>query len=123
MADKWIYWFDELGQKDNDLVGKKCANLGEMTKMGLPVPSGFSLSPKAQEKFLKETRADQEIKQFLGTFTDGVHSLKAYEEASQGLRKIVEAEEIPTDMKETIILYYDSLCKKRGSTSRAKTSC
>jgi pyruvate,water dikinase len=115
MADKWIYWFDEVGQKDNDLVGKKCANLGEMTKMGLPVPGGFSLSPKAQEKFLKETGAYQEIKQFLGTFPDGVHSLKAYEDANQGLRKIVEAKEIPADMKETILSYYDSLCQKRGS--------
>jgi pyruvate,water dikinase len=114
MADKWIYWFEEVGKKDNDLVGKKCANLGEMTKIGLPVPKGFSLSPKAQEKFLKETKADQEIKQFLSTFEDGVHSLKAYEDANQGLRKIVEAKEIPIDMQETITSYYDTLCKKRG---------
>lgn len=114
MADKWIYWFEEIGQKDSDLVGKKCANLGEMTKMGLPVPKGFSLSPKAQGKFLKETKVYQEIKQFLSTFEDGVHTLKAYEDANQGLRKIVEAREIPADMQETITSYYDTLCKKRG---------
>ena len=29
MAQKWIYWFEELSSDHNDLVGKKCANLGE----------------------------------------------------------------------------------------------
>jgi pyruvate,water dikinase len=33
MAEKWIYWFEEIGKEQNDIVGKKCANLGEMTKM------------------------------------------------------------------------------------------
>lgn len=115
MADKWVFWLEEIGQEHNYIVGKKCANLGEMTKMGLPVPGGFSLSPQAQEKFLQETKADQEIRQFLAKFEDGVHSLKAYEEASQGLRQIVEAKEIPPDIRETITSYYDSLCRKRGA--------
>jgi hypothetical protein len=26
MAGKWLYWFEELGSKDDDLVGEKCAN-------------------------------------------------------------------------------------------------
>lgn len=38
MVERWIYWLEEIGQEHSDLVGKKCANLGEMTKMGLPVP-------------------------------------------------------------------------------------
>lgn len=41
VAKRWASWFDELGQGHNDLVGKKCANLGEMCKMGLRVPPGF----------------------------------------------------------------------------------
>jgi pyruvate,water dikinase len=35
MPKKWVFWFEELGQEHNDLVGKKCANLGEMTRLGL----------------------------------------------------------------------------------------
>ncbi len=50
MVERWIYWFEEIGQEHSDLVGKKCANLGEMTKMGLPVPRGFSLSAKTPAK-------------------------------------------------------------------------
>jgi pyruvate,water dikinase len=115
MVEKWIYWFEEIGQEHSDLVGKKCANLGEMTKMGLPVPRGFSLSAKTEERFLRETNADQEIRQFLTKFGGKVHGLKQYEEASRGLRQIVEAKEMPQDMQDTIISYYELLCDRCGS--------
>jgi len=114
MGDKWIFWLEEIGQEHSDLVGKKCANLGEMTKMGMPVPRGFSLSIKAHERFLKETNADQEIGQFLSEF-GSVQTLKQYEEASKGLRQIVGTKEMPEDMRETIMSYYDILCDKCGA--------
>ena len=44
MPEGHIFWFEELGQDQNSLVGKKCANLGEIAKIGLPVPPGFALS-------------------------------------------------------------------------------
>jgi pyruvate,water dikinase len=114
MDDKWIFWFEEIGQEHNDLVGKKCANLGEMTKLGLPVPRGFSLSIKAQERFMKETNADQEVRQFLSEF-GAVQTLKQYEEASKGLRHIMEAKEMPEDIRETIMSYYDILSDRHGA--------
>lgn len=113
MGDKWIFWFEEIGQEHNELVGKKCANLGEMTKMGMPVPRGFSLSIKAHERFLKETNADQEIGQFLSEF-GSVQTLKQYEEASKGLRHIIESKEMPEDLREAIMSYYDILCERCG---------
>jgi pyruvate,water dikinase len=115
MAEKWIFWFEEIGQEHNGLVGKKCANLGEMTKMGLPVPRGFALSVKAHERFLRETNADQDIRQFLTKFGGKVHGIKQYEEASKGLRQIVDTKEIPKDMRETIESYYDQLCDRLGA--------
>ena len=33
--------FDELGRDDIDQAGGKGANLGELTRAGLPVPPGF----------------------------------------------------------------------------------
>ncbi len=52
---KEIYWLDELSKEHNEIVGKKCANLGELTKIGLRVPSGFALSVKAYEHFMEAT--------------------------------------------------------------------
>ncbi|MEJ2658647.1 MAG: hypothetical protein P8012_15915 [Desulfobacterales bacterium] len=31
MPTKWISWFEEISQDWNDVVGKKCANLGAGT--------------------------------------------------------------------------------------------
>jgi pyruvate,water dikinase len=42
-----ITWFSELGRDDVALVGGKGANLGEMTRAGLPVPDGFVVTAAA----------------------------------------------------------------------------
>lgn len=115
MEEKWIFWFDEIGQEHNDEVGKKCANLGEMTKLGMPVPLGFSLSLKAEERFLIETGADRDIKQFLTKFGGKVQGLDQYEKASNGLRKIIESKQMPEDIKNEILTYYEHLCHQRGA--------
>ena len=60
-SERWIFWFEELGQEHNDIVGKKCANLGAMVKMGLPVPPGFALSLDMYRKFIRETGAEEEM--------------------------------------------------------------
>ncbi|MGD0489140.1 MAG: PEP/pyruvate-binding domain-containing protein [Syntrophorhabdales bacterium] len=62
MSEKWIYWLEELGREHyHDLVGKKCAHLGEIAKIGLPVPRGFALSVSAYTNFMDETSATEEI--------------------------------------------------------------
>jgi phosphoenolpyruvate synthase/pyruvate phosphate dikinase len=43
MSNKWIFGFEELGHEYNDFNGKKCAELGEIAKGSLPVPSGFAV--------------------------------------------------------------------------------
>ena len=65
MAEQWIYWFEELGSEHNDLVGKKCANLGELTRLGLRVPPGFAVSVDGYEKFMAETGAGDEIRRYV----------------------------------------------------------
>lgn len=44
MAPKWIYYFGDGGKELKNEIGGKGANLSEMTKIGLPVPSGFTIS-------------------------------------------------------------------------------
>jgi pyruvate,water dikinase len=112
MTERDIFWFEELGQDQNSLVGKKCANLGEMAKIGLPVPPGFALSVRAYEDFLKETKAIQEIKNYLERFGSGIESIELFNEASQGIRQIVESKKMPEGMRRRILSFYEGLCQK-----------
>jgi pyruvate,orthophosphate dikinase len=61
MADKWVYEFDEVDQAEKvagswegvrALLGGKGANLAEMTRIGVPVPPGFTVTTKACNAFL-----------------------------------------------------------------------
>lgn len=65
MTEQWIYWTDELKSSYNDLVGKKCANLGELAKIGVNTPPGFALSVKSCEHFMEKSGAAEEIRSFV----------------------------------------------------------
>jgi pyruvate,water dikinase len=93
-------------------VGKKCANLGEIAKIGLPVPPGFALSVRAYEDFLQETNAIQEIKNYLQRFHGGIESIELFNEASREIRQIVESKRMPEGMRRTVLSFYDGLCQK-----------
>jgi phosphoenolpyruvate synthase/pyruvate phosphate dikinase len=38
---KFVAWFGEVNKDDGVLVGGKSANLGELTRASIPVPSGY----------------------------------------------------------------------------------
>ena len=44
---KYVYAFEEGGKEQKFLLGGKGANLAEMTKLGLPVPPGFTITTEA----------------------------------------------------------------------------
>jgi len=112
MSNKWILWFEELDQECNDQVGRKCANLGEMTKMGLRVPPGFALSLKAYKDFMSLTGADREIKECLDNVGHGFENIQHFNEAGAELRRIVESKDMPREMREAIVSRYQELCQR-----------
>jgi pyruvate,water dikinase len=112
LSNKWILWFEELGQEFNHQVGKKCANLGEMTKMGLRVPPGFALTLAAYKDFMSFTGADREIKTYLDNVDHGFEKIAHFDEASVELRRIVESKDMPQEMGEVILSHYQELCQR-----------
>ena len=48
---KYVYLFSEGDASMRELLGGKGANLAEMTKIGLPVPQGFTISTEACTKY------------------------------------------------------------------------
>ena len=49
---RYVYDFTEGGRDMADLLGGKGSNLAEMTRLGLPVPPGFTITTEACRAFL-----------------------------------------------------------------------
>ena len=114
MSDKWIFWFEELGTGDNDRVGKKCANLGEMTRLGLRIPPGFAISIDGYERFMAETGAGEEIRRYVRENRDHLKEIKNQIIASKAIRNIIESKEMPPEMREELFRFYDQLKERAG---------
>ena len=56
MSKKYLYLFTEGDATMRELLGGKGANLAEMTKVGLPVPQGFTISTEACTQYYEDGR-------------------------------------------------------------------
>jgi pyruvate,water dikinase len=113
--EKLIFRFEELGQEHNNLVGKKSANLGEMTRMGLPVPPGFAISIATYRKFAEETGAADEISHYVSNLNElKGQNVAIFDELSQNIRGIIENKEVPQYIKRMVGSCYEELCNKVG---------
>ena len=53
---KFVYSFNEGSKDMRDLLGGKGANLAEMTRIGLPVPFGFTVTTQACNRYYEENQ-------------------------------------------------------------------
>ena len=111
----FICWFDELCRDDAAVVGKKCANLGEMTKFKLNVPPGFALTLALYEKFLHDSGLGEKLARYIGSLEDlkGADVVRL-EEVSSEFRGMIENKPMPKAIADLIYEHYDELCKKVG---------
>lgn len=117
--EDWIFWFDELGQEFNDLVGKKCANLGELSRLGLRVPYGFAISVNGCERFMKLTKAARELEGCVVKVRDRLNRIDACMSASCEARAIVESKPMPEPMEKEIRERYRELCRRTNRENLA----
>ncbi len=54
MSKKFVYQFSEGDGSQKELLGGKGANLAEMTKLGLPIPQGFTVSTEACTQYYED---------------------------------------------------------------------
>jgi pyruvate,water dikinase len=117
---KLIFRFEELGRGQKNLVGGKCANLGEMTRMGLPVPPGFAISIALYHKFAEETGAREEIAHHVSSLSElKDQNIAVFDELSQKIRGMIEGKEMPKDMGKMVASYYQELGEKAGIADAA----
>ena len=103
-AQKFIYWFSEIGKEDISLVGGKGANLGEMYNLGIPVPPGFIISSSAYFHFVKVNDLKGKIKEYLsGTDKNRPES---YTDVSEKIKKLMTAAPIPKEISQPAMMAY-----------------
>lgn len=104
---KLVVWFSEVGRTDIPLVGGKGANLGEMTKAGLPVPQGFIVTADAYFAFIKDHKLDQFIEKETKNL-DPEDSKKLNIIAEQ-LQKAMKENELPKALQQQIEKAYEEM--------------
>ena len=99
--------FSELGRDDVAYAGGKGANLGELTRAGLPVPPGFVIGAPAYAAFCEESGVRSRLDAILGAvdIEDGA----ALEAASKEAREAVLDAPMPPRLRDAIVSAYRDL--------------
>ena len=53
---KYVYFFGETKGLGKDILGGKGKNLSEMVEMGLPIPSGFTITTETCDLYYKSNK-------------------------------------------------------------------
>ncbi|RDV83230.1 phosphoenolpyruvate synthase [Ammonifex thiophilus] len=107
MSYKFIRWFHELTKEDIPLVGGKGANLGELTRAGIPVPPGFCVTAEAYKHFIETTGLAPKIKEIIAT--TNVDNLEELMQNTERVRELIRSTPVPPEIEEEIISAYKEL--------------
>ena len=84
----FIKHFGELASSDIDQAGGKAANLGELTRAGLPVPPGFVVLTEAYRAYIAEHQLHEQITALAAASDDPA----GYDEAAAQIKALFEDE-------------------------------
>ncbi len=111
---KYVVWFRDVDKNDIPLVGGKGANLGELTKAGLPVPPGFIVTAEAYFDFLEGADLDLKIGKLLKGLD--VNDTKKLHAVAVEIQKEILAKPMPQKIAKEVSSAYQQLYTK-GSTN------
>jgi len=105
-----IIWIEDLTADDVALAGGKGANLGELVRIGVPVPPGFVVTTEAYRRFLRETGLEEKIRELLEGLN--VEDPASLEETSRRIRELILSKPMPRDVEEAIRAAYRELGRR-----------
>jgi pyruvate,water dikinase len=94
---KLIAWFGEVNKDDVGLVGGKGANLGELTRAGIPVPSGFVVTSDVYFQFLDECGLRGPISAALANID--VNQGSELQRVSNEIKELILRAQMPADRR------------------------
>ena len=104
---KFIKILKDIHKEDILLAGGKGANLGELIKIGIPVPDGFIILAGAFEGFLEENDINVEIKKSWNRIN--IKDIESVEENSEILRDLISKAKMPKKIEEEILKEFGKL--------------
>ncbi|HEY7134119.1 MAG TPA: phosphoenolpyruvate synthase [Acidimicrobiia bacterium] len=113
--------FEEIDLGDIPFAGGKGANLGELTRSGLPVPPGFVIGAPAflgamERAGVRGTLRDELL---AASGADGAEALPAL---ARRLRELVRSAGVPNDVRDAVVAAYERLGGGRVAVRSSATS-
>ncbi len=101
--------FSQLSSADVPYAGGKGANLGQLTRAGLPVPPGFVVGAPAYAAFRHQTGLAQRLDAVLAKLD--VEDTAALQDAADEARRAVQESDMPPWLADAIGAAYDRLAE------------
>jgi rifampicin phosphotransferase len=110
---------DEVSKDDIALAGGKGANLGELSRAGLPVPPGYVVTTRAYDAFVESNNIGDVI---VGRASVArAEDSAGFEEVAEGIRALFSGGKVPQEMADEILAAYQELSED-GETAVAVRS-
>ena len=107
-----VAWFEDCRKDAVDLVGGKCASLGELINAGVRVPPGFALTTEGFRRFMAEAGIGREVRALLAGLDP--QDLDALEATSARIRATIEAQAFSRELEDEIAECYRKLSLRCG---------
>lgn len=107
MDNYYAVSLDKVGKEDIKSVGGKGANLGQLLKYGVPVPSGFAVTTMSFERLIRDSNIGDTIKDIID-HTD-VDDAVALVESSTRIKQMILSCIMPKEIEEIITKFYQRL--------------
>jgi pyruvate,water dikinase len=107
-----IIWFKDCSYKNKNLVGGKCASLGELyilsRKLNFSIADGFAITTNLYDTFLKNNNLEEVIESKLSNIN--IENIRVLEDESKELKDLIINGNFIEEQKNSIIENYRELC-------------
>ncbi|HZA69690.1 MAG TPA: phosphoenolpyruvate synthase [Nitrososphaeraceae archaeon] len=109
MGNQYVIGLDQIGRHDLKKAGGKGANLGELIKIGIPVPEGFIVTTASYNRLIQEYDLANKILEL--TEKTDVENPSSLLKASREIKKTILSHRIPEDIRTNVSKAYESLSR------------
>jgi pyruvate,water dikinase len=101
---RFVLWFDEVDKNSISKVGGKGANLGELTRAGIPTPPGFIVTAEAYFHFLRTSGIREKI-----VFLVGKAHPDSSSQLSREIKTLILSSRVPPEIAGEIMEAYEKI--------------